>query len=420
VTIATPLGPEMVLVADELITPTHTLRPGWIRLSGRRIDAVGTGTHPPPDAAAGGSHGHVTRMPTGWRIIPGLVDMHVHGAGGWDMSAPDRRQIVEGASALLRAGVTTTVVTLITAPVAELEASADLVAGLMSDPSPELPRFAGTHFEGPFLSHKYRGAHHVPSLQLPDRTVLTRLLEAGRGTVRMCTLAPELPGGPEIVRLLVDRGVIAAMGHTGASLDQTRQAIEQGVTVGTHLFNGMRRPHHREPGPAFTLLDDESVTVELINDGLHVHPTAARIASRASAEGRLALISDAVAATNAPEGHYKLGRVDIRNHGGSVQTADGMSLGGGNVTLDGALRRAVTELGMTLQQAVTAATWVPANALGVSQIAGELVTGRDADLCVLDSELRVAGVMRAGRWLSDPDISLAVTSSVTPEQERDR
>jgi len=192
------------------------------------------------------------------------------------------------------------------------------------------------------------------------------------------------------------------MGHTAATYDETRAALAQGVTVGTHLFNGMRPPHHREPGPVLSLLDDDRVVVELINDGQHVHPAAARVARRAAGAGRLALISDGVAATAAPDGDYRLGRVGIRSRDGRVETADGTSLGGGVVTLGVALRRAVTELGADLVGAVDAATVVPARALGVADRAGTLDRGRAADLVVLDADLEVDGVMLGGSWVHRP------------------
>lgn len=397
---ASPETPDTVILADEILTPSHALRPGWLRTNGRTIDSLASGATPP--AGAPSSTGEVVRLPSGWRVVPGLVDMHVHGAGGGDMTAVDRAQMVAAGTALLEAGITTTVVSLVAAPIEELERAVGIVADLVSDDAVKLPHFAGTHLEGPFLSVHHRGAHDASSLQCPSTQLLKQMVSAAHGTIRMVTVAPELPGGLAFVEALVDRGIVAAMGHTGASHQQTVQAIERGITVGTHLFNGMRGPHHREPGPVFTLLDDDRVTVELINDGHHVHPTAARVAVRASADGRLALISDAVAATNAHDGRYQLGRVQIRRQDGKIQTADGSSLGGGTVTLDVAMRNAVTTLGLAVDQAVRAATSVPAAALGINDRAGTLAAGREADLCVLDADLKVAGIMRAGRWVRHP------------------
>lgn len=387
---------SLLLRAGTVVTPDRLLQPGWVHVAGDRVAGVGAGEPP--------RTGQVTVLPPGSIVVPGLVDMHVHGAGGGDMTAGDRDGTVRSLRALLAAGVTSSVASLVTVPEQELLGALDVLGGLVRDPAPGATRLLGTHLEGPFLAPAHRGAHHEPSLRLPDVATTRRLLDASADTVRMMTLAPELPGAEEVLTCLRDAQVVTAMGHTGATFDQTREAVSRGVAVGTHLFNGMRRPHHREPGPAMSLLDDERVIVELINDGQHVHPAIARIACRAAGQGRLALISDGVAATAAPDGSYRLGRVDIRSFGGKVETADGTSLGGGVVTLDIAVRRAVTVLGLDLVSAVSAATVVPAAALGLADRVGSIAAGRLADLCVLDSDLHLLAVMLGGDWTTRPPV----------------
>lgn len=383
-----------VFCADQVITPTQVLSPGWVEVCGGRIAAVGAGS-------ALGSH-EPQVMAAGHTIVPGLVEMHVHGSGGADMTALDPSEIRRACIALLATGVTSTVVSLVTAPLAELALGAAIVADLVHERADNRARIVGTHFEGPFLSPEHRGAHHEQSLCLPDDGATRRILEAARGTMRMMTLAPELPGSHKVLRILRNQGVTAAMGHTRATYDETRLAIDGGVSVATHLFNGMPSSHHRAPGPALSLLDDARVTVELINDGVHVHPVVARVAVRAAHAGRLALISDGVAATGAVDGDYMLGRTAIRSRNGLVENADGSSLGGGTLTLDACVARAVHTLGMSLADAIVCATIVPAQALGIADYAGKLASGRDADLCVLDAELCPVGVMLGGRWVIEP------------------
>lgn len=380
--------------ADRLLTPDQVLTPGWVRVGGGRIEALGAGR---PTAPA-------QTLAAGCALVPGFVDMHVHGAGGGDLTAPDPAGIARARAHLLYRGVTSTVASLVTAPVEQLEESLGIVADLAGRPAPGLARLLGTHLEGPFLAVDRRGMHDLASLRTPDVAVAGRLLAAGRGTVRMMTLAPELPGAEELLRLLRAEGVVAAMGHTDATYERTRAALDGGITVGTHLYNAMRAPHHREPGPAVTLLDDRRATVELINDGVHIHPAVARVAVRAAHEGRLALVSDGAAATGAPDGRYTMGPVPIRSHDGRVETADGRALAAGMCTLDGSVRRAVVDLGMDLAAAVSAATTVPARALGVEREAGSLADGRRADLCVLDADLHVAGVMLDGVWAVQPPL----------------
>lgn len=390
-------APSHLLTAGAVVTSGRRLAPGWVLLAGERVVDVGSG--PPPQGDS------VTALPATSTVVPGLVDMHVHGAGGGDMTSGDCTSTVRALRALLTAGVTSCVASLVTVPEDELLADLSVLADLTRDPPPDAARLLGTHLEGPFLSPLHRGAHHEASLRLPDLETARRLVHAGEGTLLMLTLAPELPGAGHVLDYLAAEGVVAAMGHTAATFDQTQEAVARGIRVGTHLFNGMRQPHHREPGPALSLLDDDRVVVELINDGQHVHPAVARIARRAAGDGRLAIISDGVAATAAPDGQYRLGRVDIRSADGRVETADGSSLGGGVVTLDAALRRAVMELGMDVVAAVQAVTSVPATALGAGDRAGSLETGRRADLCVFDAELTLRGVMLAGRWTRGQDSS---------------
>lgn len=384
---------QWVLAADRVITPHRTLTPGWVAIDGETISAVGLG------AAAAAPGSPVSRLAPGLTLIPGLVDMHVHGAGGGDMTAPDDGQIHSALRALGRRGITSCVASLVTAPEQDLTASLELIDRQVRSPEPGVARLLGAHLEGPFLSTRYRGAHDEPSLCAPDIALFRRLIAAGCGSIRMMTIAPELDGALDLIAVAREEGIAVGMGHTGATFDTTQQAIAAGVRVATHLFNGMRQPHHREPGPALSLLDDARVTIELINDGHHVHPAVARVACRAAGDGRLALISDAVAATAAPEGRYRLGRVVIRNTAGQVRTDDDSSLGGGGCTLDESLRRGVTVLGLTLEQATAAATAVPAAALGVDRLVGSLDRGRRADICALDAELRVVKVMMGGQWI---------------------
>lgn len=388
------LQEPMTFLADRVITPDHEYVPGFVTVMGGWVTAIGAGE---PSLAR-----KPMRLPTGSTVIPGLVDMHVHGTGGGNMTSLDPTDFRRARMALLAAGVTSTIASLVTAPPEELEEAVDFIAGLVTDSSDDVAHLVGSHLEGPFLSPSYPGAHDIDLLAHPDPDWMQRIIQTGRGTVRMVTLAPELPNAEKLVRLLESEDVVAAMGHTGATYQQTHDAISWGVSVGTHLFNGMLSPHHREPGPALTLLDDPRVTVELINDGNHVHPAVARVVARAAHQGRLALISDGVAATGAPNGEYMLGGTVIRSFNGRVENAEGTSLGGGMVTLDVALRRAVEILGMPLSVAVAAATSVPARALHIENVAGSLDVGRRADLCVLDRDLQLAAVMFGGKWVKEP------------------
>jgi N-acetylglucosamine-6-phosphate deacetylase len=202
------------------------------------------------------------------------------------------------------------------------------------------------------------------------------------------------------VRRIVDGGAVAAVGHTGATYAVTREAIVAGAAVGTHLFNAMRPVHHREPGPVVALLEDPRVTVELIADGVHLHPAVLRHAVRSAGEARVALVTDAMAAAGVGDGDYRLGGLQVRVTDGVARLAVGGAIAGSTLTMDRAFRWAVRDGGLSLAAAARVASTVPAALLGLRDV-GSIEAGRRADLVVLDEELRVAGVMAAGRWVQE-------------------
>jgi N-acetylglucosamine-6-phosphate deacetylase len=253
------------------------------------------------------------------------------------------------------------------------------------------------HLEGPWLSPEHAGAHRANLLQHPDPRDVGRLLDAGEGSVRMVTLAPELPGGLEAVRRLTAAGVIAAIGHTDATYDQARAALDAGATVGTHLFNAMRGLHHREPGPPVALVEHPDAFVELVADGVHLHPAVLRLAMGAKPHHAV-LVTDAMAAAAAEEGEYRLGPMAVTVRDGVARLRDTGAIAGSTLTLAAAVRYAVVVAGLPLTEVVRAATTTPAVMLGLSRV-GALRPGYAADLVVLDDDLHVVRVMRRGRWV---------------------
>ncbi len=217
----------------------------------------------------------------------------------------------------------------------------------------------------------------------------------------MVPLAPELPNSLNAVRQLVDQGVIAAVGHTDAVLDQVVPAVEAGATVATHLFNAMRPLHHREPGPIGVLLADERVTIELICDLVHLHPAVVKLAASHAGIGRTVLVTDAISATNAGDGTYELGTIPVTVTGGEARLADG-SLAGSTLTMDVAFRNLVEVCGLTVPAAVAASATKPARLLGLGDRIGEIRPGLAADLVALDADLKLDAVMKGGAWLTEP------------------
>jgi N-acetylglucosamine-6-phosphate deacetylase len=369
----------VLIAASRVATPTRLLAPGWLRLSGARIVEVGSG--PPPEPADTTVEG---------TVAPGFVDMHVHGGGGasFDAGTADAADTVVRAH--LAHGTTSMVASLVTD-------THDVMTGAIKELSLLVDDglLVGIHLEGPWLSPQRSGAHQPGSLTDPDPAVVESLLAAGRGSVRMVTLAPELPGGLAAVAQLVAAGVVVGIGHTDATYDIARQALDAGASVGTHLFNAMRPLHHREPGAVGALLDSDA-DVELIADGVHLHPAVLRTALHAK-PGRSVLVTDAMAAAAAADGDYRLGQMAVEVRGGVARLAGAGAIAGSTLTMDAAVRYCVDEAGIDLLDAVTAATTTPARVLGLADV-GALEAGRFADLVVLDDDLQVIRVMRRGAW----------------------
>ncbi len=321
-------------------------------------------------------------------VAPGLCDLQVNGAGG--------HEITGGAAALdaidaiqLEHGVTSYLPTIVTTDDAAVERSLAKLEERVADPSSPV---AGIHLEGPFLDEAHAGMHLAAGLRSPADGVPSYFASQA---VRLVTIAPELPGALELITALRARGVAVALGHSGASEEVARSAIDAGASLVTHVFNAMAPLHHRKPGLAGVALADPRAGVSVIADGVHVHPLVLELIRRAAGP-RVVLISDASAAAAAPPGSYRLAGVEIESSpSGVVETAEGR-LAGTALTLDGALRNWASMTDATLGEAVAAATEAPARALGLN--AG-LEPGAVADIVLLDEGGVVQRVMRRGRWL---------------------
>ncbi|WNG94433.1 N-acetylglucosamine-6-phosphate deacetylase [Mycobacterium sp. ITM-2016-00318] len=377
----------MLITADALLTGRELLAPAWIEVADGLVTAVGAGPTPRP---ADRNLGAVT-------VAPGFVDTHLHGGGGANFSTADHTETATAAAFHRRHGTTTMVASLVTAGPADLlrqvTALADDVRSGVID---------GIHLEGPWLSTLRCGAHQPSLMRDPDPGEIDRVLEAGGGAIRMVTIAPEREGALAAIRQIVDAGVVAAVGHTEATYEQTRTAIDAGATVGTHLFNAMRPINTREPGPVIALLEDPRVTVELITDGVHVDPALYRHVVRSVGPDRVSLVTDAMAAAGMSDGRYWLGPLAVDVVGGVARVADSQTIAGSTATMDHQFRFAVQHSGLPRDEALMAAmrqsSSNPARALGLP--GGELAAGTPADLVVLDADLAVSAVMRRGSWVT--------------------
>ncbi|WP_037670117.1 N-acetylglucosamine-6-phosphate deacetylase [Streptomyces griseus] len=377
-----------VLAGAQVVMPTGIVPDGRLIVAGTRI--AERAPENPENTEVIDVSGH-------W-LVPGFVDLHNHGGGGASFSGSAEDALTAVHAHRLH-GTTTLVASTVTDDMDVLGKQAGLLSELA-----EQGDLAGVHFEGPFISPCRKGAHSEELLRDPDPAEVRKLVDAARGRAVMMTLATELPGGIDSVRLLVEHGVIAAVGHTDATYEQTVEAIDAGATVATHLFNAMPTLGHRAPGPVAALLEDERVTVELINDGTHLHPASLQLAFHHAGAGRVAFITDAMDAAGIGDGHYKLGPLEVEVSEGVARLVEGGTIAGSTLTQDRAFRRAVTVDGISVEDTVTALSVNPARLLGRYDRIGSLEPGKDADLVLLDADFELRGVMRQGSWVVDPQL----------------
>lgn len=386
-------GP-LTMTAAAVVVGRAVNRPGWITVEDGLVVAVGTGRAPSREAAAG-----VSSIDLGDAVVvPGFVDMHVHGGGGGAFTSADPTEIERAITMHQSHGTTAMCASLVSAHPKPLAEQVARLARFV-----EHGDLLGIHLEGPWLAPKRLGAHDPGSLRTPDLDEIRRLLDAGRGTIRMVTIAPELPGALDAIAMLREHGVIAAVGHTDATYDQTHEAIRAGATVGTHLFNAMRPIKHREPGPVVALVEDPNVIVEVIADGVHVHPAMFDQVRHWVGPDRVALVTDAMAATGMPDGSYQLGTLDVTVAEGVARLTGGNTIAGGTGTTDVLFRAAVGDPeqlnDLRLLEAVELTSAVPLRALGLG--CRDLSVGTPADLVVLSPYLQVTEVMSQGKWVDD-------------------
>ncbi|WP_091231067.1 N-acetylglucosamine-6-phosphate deacetylase [Microbacterium sp. 3J1] len=378
---------SLVIHSARLVDQGTVTEDAWVRIEDGLVVERGTGrTWAEADeivdaAEAAGADAVLT---------PGFIDIHGHGGAG--ASFDDGADAIRTARALHRDhGTTRAVVSLVTAPLDDLARRVAEIADLRETDADIL----GSHLEGPFLDPAHHGAHEPTLLRAPTPADVARLLDAGRGTIRQVTIAPELPGGLDAVRLVVEAGAAAAVGHTSADADMAVAAFEAGASILTHAFNAMPGIHHRAPGPVLAAAADHRVVLEAIADDVHLDPRVVRLLFD-SAPGRVALITDAMAAAGSADGHYDLGAVSVTVRDGIARADDTGSIAGSTLTQDVALRKAVAA-GVALVDTVRALTETPARAIGLAERLGHLAPGYVGDAVLLDAQLHVVRVWTGDR-----------------------
>ncbi|MGA7204374.1 MAG: N-acetylglucosamine-6-phosphate deacetylase [Specibacter sp.] len=404
--------PAKKLIHGSIVTEHGVLEGGLLAIAGDRIVYAGRADHfdEPDFAAEELDAANVISVPDGHFVIPGLVDLHNHGGNGGDFPSGNEDSARTAVDFLHRAGTTTLLASMVTA------SPEDLVKGIgvyakMTDEG----LLAGIHLEGPFLSHARCGAQNPAFLLDPDLDLMAELIEAGRGTIVTMTYAPELPGAPDLVDLLTSHGITPSVGHTdsdtataAASLEQAREGLDStgfdgvsGRPTVTHLFNGMPPMHHRSPGPVAACLRAAKAghaAVELVADNTHLDPEMVKTVFSLVGAGNILLVTDSMAAAGLADGQYMLGPSPVTVTNG-VATLDATgSIAGGTATLLDVVRRTVAA-GVKLSDALLSATVVPAGVLGLTDEVGSLRRGLRADALIVDADLLLQRVMRAGNWL---------------------
>jgi len=391
----------MLLRSERILTPAGVLA-GEVRIDAGRIVAVAPADDSrgiAADGPAADGFGEAIDLGRDW-IVPGLIDLHVHGGGGAQFNTTDPDEVTAAMRFHAAHGATGMLATTVAAPPAQLAGALAAIGRAGQRPHGRL--LLGVHLEGPFLSRRRPGAMDPETFLDPDEAIAERLLAAGDGKVAMMTLAPELEGALKLVQRLTQNGIVASVGHSDASYAQTLAAVSAGARAATHTFNAMAPFHHREPGLLGAVLDLPELSCELICDGVHASPVALRLAHRAKGTAGIRLVTDAISATGMADAEYRLGSVPVRVREGRATVASGHSIAGSTLTIDAAVRNAVRFLGVELGEAVAMASANPARLLGLDHRKGAIASGLDADLTVLDEDLHARATLVAGAWAHPP------------------
>lgn len=379
------------LTNARVITPSGLVDGGHVVVESGRIVACGGGAVPPA---------HKYHDQRGAYLVPGYIDLHVHGGGGADFGAPTAGQIRTALRFHARHGTTALLATVAGVIPGRLTAVLDALHTTATVAGRDGSALLGIHLEGPFLNPARRGVQDERHLSAPSVAQFTALVEAAGGALRLMTIAPELPGALEVIAAGIDAGVVMSMGHTDATYEQATTVTRHGIRHVTHLGNCMRPFHQREPGVFGAALSHSNLTCEVIVDGIAVHPAVVAMIASAKGPNGMVLITDAVAAAGSWESRSWLGDIRLSvSNGRVVHSEDGTTLAGSMLTMEDAVRNAVHLAGIPLIDAVTMASTTPARVLDIDDHKGSLVPGADADLVVLDGDLAVTATMVGGRWV---------------------
>ncbi|MBV9578682.1 MAG: N-acetylglucosamine-6-phosphate deacetylase [Chloroflexi bacterium] len=377
----------MCLVADKLFAPEEVPGPVGVVLAGGKIIAI---ERNPATMPAGADL--VDLRP--WSLAPGLVDLHTHGFGGYDVTSGSEADVLAMARALPSTGVTALYPTIASSPAPQTRRQVGRVARAITRRVRTSAEILGIRLEGPYISRDKRGAQYAPAIRPPDADEL--LLLASEGPIAMVDFAPEQDSDARLQVAMSRLGIIPSVAHTSATYAQTLAALDAGARHCAHLFNAMPPFEHRAPGAVGALLTDARPSVEVIADGVHVHPAMLRLAVASRGPRQVALVTDGMSAAGQGDGHYTFLERDVVVADGAARLADG-TLAGSILTLDAAVRNMVQLAGVSWSDAIRMATLTPASIAGVAHRKGRLGPGADADLVVIDQHGLIQQTWIAGQ-----------------------
>ncbi|MFC4304554.1 N-acetylglucosamine-6-phosphate deacetylase [Cohnella boryungensis] len=386
---------ECCVVNARVITPQGIIDNGFVYVKDGKIAAIGEAAELAGQAAAADRHDA-----NGSWLIPGFVDVHVHGGANHDFMDADE----DGIRAITRFhaanGTTSMLATTLTASREDLTAVLGRVAEFMAKPMP-YAQLVGVHLEGPFVNAKWKGAQNPAYILPPQPEWLEEWVRSFPGIIKIQTLAPEVEGSLDYIEKLASNGIVPSCGHTDATYEQIVAAADRGLRHAVHTFNAMTPLHHRQPGTVGAVLTDDRITAEVIADGHHVHPAGVKLITLAKGTHNVILVTDAMAAAGMPDGDYDLGGLPVHMKCGVARLKENDSLAGSTLTMIGAVRYLVKEIGVTLVEASRMASANAARQLGLDREIGTLEVGKKADFLLLDAALELQSTWIGGHRIID-------------------
>jgi N-acetylglucosamine-6-phosphate deacetylase len=384
------------LLFGKVLTPRGLIQPGVIAVSGEQIHYAGEAAWLPECYA----HWPASGQEAEGLLIPGFVDVHVHGGAGYDFMYCDAESLDVITKFHSSQGTTTMLATTMTAAKTSIDRVLSEVNAYRNGGMP-FAQLAGMHLEGPFISPKWSGAQNPEHIVPANIEWLEQWEAEYPGLIRQVTLAPEREGALEAILWLRKHGITAALGHTDAAYEEVIAAADAGLSQAVHMFNAMTPLHHRKPGAAGAIMFDKRIRAEIIADGIHVHPAAIHVMARLKNDNNLLLITDAMSAAGLSDGEYMIGDLPVVVSDGKATLRDNpAALAGSTLTMIRGFRYLIQEVGLNLEEASRAASLTPAMSLGMERSIGSLEAGKRGDILRLDDELNLRGVWVGGRRIA--------------------